>query len=421
MDSKPAPGAILLVDDDHDLLETLTEQLRWEGYEVTACPSAQDALVRLRDAQFSAIISDQHMPGMTGLEFFARAREMQPNASRILITGVLALDTVVSAINQGEIFRFLAKPWSRAELLATVENAVQRYRLLTDNVRLRADTMKLNRQLAAANAELMEKFELLTQQKTELDEAHGALNANFEHSLELCYRILNTFYPLLGARTKAVVALCRKMVTAGDLSFEEGRVLITSAWLHEIGLIGVQREVLHRLFTDPKQCKAEDLVLIQQHPVYGQTLAGFVDSLDAVGVTIRGHHERFDGSGYPDRLSGEMIPWTARCLAVAAGYVESGLSGTAATHFLVHESGKAFDPEAVRLFCKATQASDLPRPVSEVRVSDLKPGMALADGIFSPSGLLLIAEGHTLTEPTIAKIKKHNLLNHVTQRLFVYR
>ncbi len=421
MDTKPEPAAILVVDDDHDLLETLTEQLRYEGYRVTACPSAQDGLGQLRQMQFSAIISDQHMPGMTGLEFFGRVREMQPNASRILITGVLALDTVVSAINHGEIFRFLAKPWSRAELLATVENAVQRYRLLTDNVRLRADTMKLNRQLALANAALTEKLELLTAQKTELDEAHEALNTNFEHSLELCYRIMNTFYPLLGARTKAVVELCRKIAATGDLSAEDGRVLVTSAWLHEIGLIGVHREVLHRLFNQPKDCRPDDWTLIQQHPVYGQTLAGFVDSLDAVGATIRGHHERFDGRGYPDRLAGEMIPWTARCMAVAAAYVETGLSPAEATHHLVKESGAAFDPEAVRLFCKATQVSDLPRAVREVRVAELQPGMALVDGIFSPSGLLLIPEGQKLTAPAITKIKHHNLLNHVTQRLLVYR
>ncbi len=420
MDTQPEPGAILLIDDDADLLATLSEQLKYEGYKVTPCASANEGLGWMRERQFAVIISDQHMPGMTGLEFFAQARVTQPNASRVLITGVLALDTVVGAITQGEIFRFHAKPWSRAELLATVENGVQRYRLLTDNVRLRADTMKLNRQLAAANAELMEKLELLTAQKRELDAAHDALEANFEHSLELCYRIMNTFYPLLGARTKAVVELCRQIVATGDLSFEEERVLVTSAWLHDIGLIGVDREVLHKFFHRPTDCRPDDWTLIQQHPVYGQALASFIDSLDAVGATIRAHHERYDGRGYPDHLAGEMIPWPARLLAVAAAYVETGLDGTQATLFLVKESGSAFDPEAVRLFCKATQSDQLPRSVKEVRVSDLQAGMALADGILSPAGLLLIPEGHTLTEQTIAKIQKHNLLNHVTQRLLVY-
>lgn len=420
MNAKPTPASLLIVDDDRDVLDTLRDQLLWEGYGVTACISAEEGIAQLRQTDFSAIISDQHMPGMTGLEFFGAARDIQPNASRILITGVLALDTVVGAINQGEIFRFLAKPWSRAELLATVENAVQRHRLLVDNVRLRADTMKLNRQLALANAELMAKFELLTTQKTELDAAHEALNSNFEHSLELCYRIINTFYPLLGARTKAVVELCRKMTAAGDLSAEEKRVLVTSAWLHEIGLIGVKREVLHKLFNRPKECTNEEWTLIRQHPIYGQTLAGFVDRLDGVGETIRSHHERFDGKGYPDRLTGQNIPWPARCLAVAAAFVECGLPALEASDYIAKESGCAFDPEAVRLFFKTAQVTELPKTMREVSIADLRPGMALAKGIFSPAGLLLIPEGQHLTEPTITKIRNHNLINHVTQRLLIY-
>ena len=170
------PATILLLDDDRDLLETLQEQLRCEGYAVTACSTPDAALSETAATDFAAIVSDQHMPGMTGLEFFGRTREVQPNASRVLITGVLALDTVVSAINEGEIFRFLAKPWSRAELLATIGNAVQRHRLIVDNARLRADTQKLNHQLADANTQLLVKIEQLIEKKTQLDEAHEALN-----------------------------------------------------------------------------------------------------------------------------------------------------------------------------------------------------------------------------------------------------
>ena len=78
----PEPARVLLVDDDIDLLETLQEQLRCEGFDVKACPSPEAALAEIRTADFAAIVSDQHMPGMTGLEFFARARELQPTASR---------------------------------------------------------------------------------------------------------------------------------------------------------------------------------------------------------------------------------------------------------------------------------------------------------------------------------------------------
>ncbi len=420
MRATPDPATVLIVDDEPDVLDGLAAQVGWEGYVVTACASPAEALERMSETNFAVIISDQLMPGMTGLEFFGRARQLQPNASRVLITGVLALDTVVSAINEGEIFRFLAKPWSRAELVATLENATQRHRLLVDNVRLGSETLVLNRQLAAANSELLTKVEQLTEQKAQLDAAHTALNENFEHSLGLCYRIINTFYPLLGARTKAVVELCRKMTQSDDFTAEEKHVLVTSAWLHDIGLIGVNREVLHKFVVRPEDCVEADWVLIRQHPVYGQTLAGFVDRLNAVGATIRAHHERFDGHGYPDGLAGQAIPWTARCLAVASAFVERGLQHEQVSDLVVKQSGTAFDPDAVRLFFQTSRVSELPRNVRELKLSELRSGMQLAKGIFSPAGLLLFPEGQALSDATIAKIKNHNLLNHVTQRLLVY-
>ena len=413
-------AAILLVDDDPEIIETLGEQLRWEGYDVTSCADPAAAEAALRQRQFATVISDHIMPQMTGLDLLAKVREIQPNASRVLITGVFALDTMVDAINRGEIFRFLAKPWARAEMLATVGNAVQRHHILCDNEQLRADTLALNAELAAANDALRAKVGELTAQKEQLDESNEALMENFEHSLGLCYRIINTFHPLLGTRTKAVVEICRKMTESDDLSTEDKHVLMTSAWLHDIGLIGVKREVLHKLFHRPTECTPEEWAMIHQHPGYGQTLAAFVDRLTAVGATIRGHHERFDGKGYPDALAAGSIPWTARCLAVAVAFVETGLPKDQAGAFIVKQSGIAFDPDAVRLFFKATQSHDLPRQVREVTLGDLRPGMHLAKGIYSPAGLLLIAEGQELTTTTLSKIRNHNLLTNVTQRLIVY-
>ena len=420
MNSAKPDSAILLVDDDPDILETFGEQLRWEGYDVTTCADPAAALIALAQRQFAVVISDHNMPQMTGLELLAKVREIQPNASRVLITGLFALDTLVGAINQGEIFRFLAKPWARAEMLATVGNAVQRHRILCDNEKLRADTLALNTELAAANAALRSKIDQLTEQKQQLDESHEALTENFEHSLGLCYRIINTFYPLLGTRTKAVVEICREMAKSDELSAEEKHVLVTSAWLHDIGLVGVKREVLHKLFHRPADCTTADWAMIHQHPAYGQTLAAFVDRLTAVGATIRSHHEQFNGKGYPDGLIGNSIPWTARCLAVAVAYVETGLPKAQASEFIVKNSGTAFDPDAVRLFFKATQANDLPRQIRELTLPELRPGMHLAKGIYSPAGLLLIAEGQELTPATLAKIRNHNLLTHVTQRLLVF-
>jgi hypothetical protein len=139
-----------------------------------------------------------------------------------------------------------------------------------------------------------------------------------------------------------------------------------------------------------------------------------------VGETIRCHHERFDGSGYPDGLAGEMIPWTARCLAVAVWFVESGLPKEQAIELVLAESGRALDPEAVRLFLKVTHLLQLPRQVREVLLDELSPGMVLASGLYSPHGLLLVGEGQTLSSNTISKIRNHNQVSPISQRLLVY-
>jgi CheY-like chemotaxis protein len=85
--------------------------------------NAVKALETLQHNQFSVIITDQQMPILTGLECLAQAKQMQPNATRVLITAVLSLSTVIDAINKGEIYRFIVKPWLREELLVTVKKS----------------------------------------------------------------------------------------------------------------------------------------------------------------------------------------------------------------------------------------------------------------------------------------------------------
>src|SRR5580693_5148271 len=145
---------ILIVDDEEIVLVALRDTLLREGYKVVASPHAIHALSVLKEQQFSVVITDQQMPMVTGLEFLAQVREVQPDATRILITAVLSLSTVIDAINKGEIYRFVVKPWLREELLATVKNAVQRYELICHNARLYAETQAMNEKLKQLNHDL---------------------------------------------------------------------------------------------------------------------------------------------------------------------------------------------------------------------------------------------------------------------------
>lgn len=137
MMDEPESKRLLVVDDEEIVLVALRETLMRAGYEVTATNDAAEALEALRTQTFAVIITDQQMPRMTGLEFLAQAKELRPEATRILITAVLNLGTVIEAINQGEIYRFIVKPWLREEFLGAVTSAVERYRLVSGHARLR--------------------------------------------------------------------------------------------------------------------------------------------------------------------------------------------------------------------------------------------------------------------------------------------
>ena len=186
------------------------------------------------------------------------------------------------------------------------------------------------------------------------------------------------------------------------------------------GLIALDRPLVRLYFSDPKGCSGPERDLIADHPLIGQVVAAFVDRNHDVGLTVRAHHERFDGTGYPDRLAAYSIPWTARCLSVAVGFVQSGLSNEKAVEYLLGESGRAFDPEAVRLFVRSVRLSDLPPNIREVLMVELRPGMKLAKGIQGTTGVLLMPEGHELSEVSIAKLRSHAAQHLVTERLLIY-
>ncbi len=411
---------ILVVDDEPVVLTALKVTLEREGFPVVACTSPLKALSVLAERDFAVIISDQRMPEMIGLDFLIESRRLRPNASRILITAVLALPTIVDAINKGEIFRFIAKPWLREELIATVRNAVQRHELVTRNQALQAETQDLNAQLREANTSLEHKVQDLEKQRQHLDAVNHELASSYENSLELCRRILTTYDPILGGQAKALVEFATQMAATDKFTDAERHALRAGAWLCDLGLIGVPREMLRAFRTKTEQLTDRERGTLHNHPIYSQTLASLVDPRAEVGEVIRAHHERYDGRGYPDGVSGDAIPWPARCLAVAVGFVESGLSKTASIDALLAKSGTEFDPEAVRLFLKVANLVQLPKQVREIMLEELEPGMVLANGIYSPHGLLLIGEGQPLSTTTIAKIRSHDRVTPISQRLLVY-
>jgi response regulator RpfG family c-di-GMP phosphodiesterase len=411
---------ILVVDDEKSLLGTVLLLLKHYGYEAIGFDSPLAALAEIEKRKFSVIISDQCMPGLTGLELLAKARQLQPFATRILTTGVLNLDTIVAAINTGEIFRFIIKPWLHEEFLATIQNAVQRHELICQNAHLQNATQTMNQQLVELNRSLEQQLQLTAQQNGKLGELNTALETNLRRSIELCVQTMQTYYPSLGNQASRVAEFARAMGQVAKLSPEDQRTLETAALLHDIGLVGVPRSIIRRWQENPDRLGEAERVLVEQHPILGQELAAFVSSLDQVGKIIRAHHERVDGLGYPDRLMGENIPWLARLLAVPVAFTACTGDEETALEQIKDGRDTAFDREALKIFLHAQDIAIVPRRERQIILRELRPGMVLAKGIYSPTGLLLVPEGRLLNATYIEKVLNYNRIQPLVQTLTVY-
>lgn len=124
---------ILMVDDEENILKALRRVLMNENYEIKTANSAKEGLAILKEFPAQLIISDNMMPGMTGMEFFKKVADLYPDTIRIILTGRADTKITIASINKGEIFRFLIKPCNGVELNITIANALKYYDLVKEN------------------------------------------------------------------------------------------------------------------------------------------------------------------------------------------------------------------------------------------------------------------------------------------------
>lgn len=155
-DAAPAEHArtLLLVDDEANILSALKRLLRNDGYRILTAGSGSDGLTLLEDHPIDVIVSDQRMPGMTGVEFLSLAKTRYPDTIRLVLSGYTELQSVTDAVNEGAIYKFLTKPWDDKKLRGHVREAFERKELATENCRLMHEVQAMNSSLAATNQQL---------------------------------------------------------------------------------------------------------------------------------------------------------------------------------------------------------------------------------------------------------------------------
>jgi diguanylate cyclase (GGDEF)-like protein/PAS domain S-box-containing protein len=157
---------LLLVDDEENIVSALRRLLRRDGYRIVTACSGEEGLRRLAENEVDVILSDQRMPGMTGVEFLNRAKALYPHTVRMVLSGYTELQSIIDAVNEGAIYKFLTKPWDDERLRGHIAEAFRQKDLADENRRLACQVETANTDLATLNARLEG---LLSQQREHAD------------------------------------------------------------------------------------------------------------------------------------------------------------------------------------------------------------------------------------------------------------
>ena len=161
-----APGRLLLVDDEENILRSIRRVLRRGNWQIETAQDGEKGMDLFRKFVPDVVISDFRMPGMNGVEFLARVKELSPRTQRIMLTGQADHQAIEEAINRSEVFRFISKPWNDAELLLMVRSAFEQHSLLAENDRLCQLNQSQNAELRALNADLEQRVLVRTRMLT---------------------------------------------------------------------------------------------------------------------------------------------------------------------------------------------------------------------------------------------------------------
>jgi len=270
MTSAPTGARVLVVDDEPAVANMLARVIAKNGYEVEIAEDGPRALVSIANRPPDVILLDVMLPGLTGFDVCLRLkRELRTRLIPIvLITGASDRENRIRGLECGAD-DFLAKPVDQQELLVRLRSLV-RVKRYTDDL--------------DSAASILMSLAVLIERRDGCTEGH-------------CYRMANY-----------ATALGRRM----GLSEEDVQALHRGGFLHDIGMLAVPDAVLNKT----EALEPEEFETIKAHTTIGESLCAPLRSLRAVRPIIRSHHERLDGSGYPDGLSGDEIPLLAQIISV---------------------------------------------------------------------------------------------------------
>ena len=362
-------GVVLVVDDERGPRESLRMILS-SGHEVVTAEGVNGALDILRSRAVDLVTVDLNMPGIKGDKLVGIIRQEFPEIEIIIITGFATVDAAVRGIRSG-VSDFITKPFDVVQVNAAVASALHRQQGRRRLVRfLEGLGNVVGRERTAEDilSDLENNKELQTRLHTLLEDPRIEPTANFEQAadsptikfLELLADTISSRDPAMRGHARRIsfyaglIADCMKL----DSTLREHTRV--AGFLHDIGKVGLSPDVMP--FGEPLDPVQRDAV--EEHPAIGERLLQPLSLPKTITDAVRHHHERWDGTGYPDGLRAEDTPLLARIIAVADAFdaivgrrPEAPEDGRRiALSELRKGAGSQFDAQIVGVFCEIAQS-----------------------------------------------------------------
>jgi response regulator RpfG family c-di-GMP phosphodiesterase len=334
---------ILIADDDNLVREAVNKILSMFGYEVVAVPGGKEAIDAVTE-QFDLIILDINMPGMDGFETLNVLNQMDLGIPVVFLTGAGSMEYAVKAINLGA-YDFIPKPIEDLDIFnIKVKRAIEKRMYVLQE---RAYKQNLEREVRNKTKELKEKNTLLEEYSQNLEVS--ALNTMLTLQTALEEKDMYT-----AGHTIRVTRYALSIARAMDLPHEDIGVLERACQVHDIGKLVIDTSYIRK----PGPLTAEEWVLMKKHPEIGANIIKPLAFMEQELFLVRHHHERIDGKGYPDGLTGDELDTLTKIITLADSYdamtskrsYRDNLNQKEALQEMRACAGSQFDPDLVDIF-----------------------------------------------------------------------
>lgn len=404
------PATVLLVDDEQNILSSLRRLFRPEGYRILLAGNGQEGLDVLTQEPVDLVISDMRMPVMDGAQFLEQVAMRWPGTMRILLTGHADITSAIAAINKGNIYKYIGKPWEDNDLKLNVKHALDAKFLEQERKRLEILTRQQNDALKDLNANLERK---VAERTAELHKAHESLKKSYAASIKTFASLVEMREGSIGGHSRRVADLAHKLALALGMNKAQAQDVLFAGLLHDIGKIGLPDKLMATPF---QALSKEDRAKVARHAVLGEAALMSLEPLQEAAKYIRHHHELYDGRGYPDGLRGDEIPLGGQILCLANEYdaLQIGtmntqrLSAAETREYIAEKKFKRYGPKVVDAFLAQFEAAK-PKSVdisAEFLTEELQPGMVITRDLVMHDGIMLLSAGYVLDDVLIERIRR---------------